>query len=162
MLLTVLLRYCKVSWGAYSLISRLTCFRFWSKTFAKRCTNNSLLSHDKTISSLLELIGYVFLISECFRKTLIALDFDEKLTQCVAQITIKCQKTFFSCTLRLVRCFQFQGMIWKTEACRIKQKYCIKNIAVKIPILILFRICLICWRKNHLFASCICCSCKLF
>ena len=26
-----------------------------------------------------------------------------------------CQKTFFPCTLRLVRCFQFQGMIWKTE-----------------------------------------------
>ena len=25
------------------------------------------------------------------------------------------QKTFFPCTLRLVRCFQFQGMIWKTE-----------------------------------------------
>ena len=51
-----------------------TCFRLWSKTFTKRCSNNSLLSRDKTISSLLELIGHVLLISEyvleninCFR-----------------------------------------------------------------------------------------------
>ena len=29
-----------------------TCFQFWSKTLTKRCTNNSLLSRDKTISSL--------------------------------------------------------------------------------------------------------------
>ena len=27
-----------------------TCFRTWLKTYAKRCTNNSLLSRDKTIS----------------------------------------------------------------------------------------------------------------
>ena len=35
----------------------------------------------------------------CFGKTLIAFDFDEKLTQCVAQLTnvIMCQKTFFPC-----------------------------------------------------------------
>ena len=29
-----------------------------------RCTNNSLLSHDKTISSLLELVDHVLSISE--------------------------------------------------------------------------------------------------
>ena len=40
------------------------CFRFWSKTLSKRWTNNSLLSCDKTISCLLELIGHVFSISE--------------------------------------------------------------------------------------------------
>ena len=62
----------------------------------------------------------------CFGKTLIAFDFDENFTQCVAQVTITCQKTFFPCTLRLVRCFQFQGMIWKTEECRVS-----KNIALK-------------------------------
>ena len=51
------------------------CFQFWSKTFTKRRTINSLLSRDKTISSLLELVGYVYSISEyvlektfnCFR-----------------------------------------------------------------------------------------------
>ena len=47
-----------------------TCFRFWSKTFTKRCTNNSLLSRDKTISSLLELIGQVLSISEYFSKNI--------------------------------------------------------------------------------------------
>ena len=31
-----------------------------------------------------------------------------------------------------------------------KQKYCIKNMTVKIPILILFRFCLLCWLKNQL------------
>ena len=41
-----------------------TCFQFWSKPFVKRCTDNSLLSRDKTISSLLELIGHVLSISE--------------------------------------------------------------------------------------------------
>ena len=41
-----------------------TCFQFWSKTFTKRCTNNSLLSRDKTISSLLELIDHMLSISE--------------------------------------------------------------------------------------------------
>ena len=41
-----------------------TCIWFWSKNFKKRCTNNSLLSRDKAISSLLELNGHVFSISE--------------------------------------------------------------------------------------------------
>ena len=41
-----------------------TCFRFWLKTFTKRCTNNSLLLLDKTISCLRELIDHVLSISE--------------------------------------------------------------------------------------------------
>ena len=115
-----------------------TCFWFWSKTFTKCFTNNSLLSCDKTISSLLELIGYVLSFRTCFRKT-VNFDFDEKLAQSNVQITcnIMCQKTFFPCTLQLVRCFQFQGMIWKTETGSL--------------ILILFCFCLLCWLKNYLF-----------
>ena len=35
-----------------------------SKTFTKRCSNNSLLSRNKSISFLLGLIGHVLLISE--------------------------------------------------------------------------------------------------
>ena len=116
LLLTVLPRYSKVSWGAGS---RLYVFLILIKNFHEKCcTNNSLLSRDKTIASLLELIGHVLLIWEyVFRKTLTAFDFDEKFTQSVAQVicNITCQKTFFRCTWRLVRCFQFQGMIWKTE-----------------------------------------------
>ena len=36
-----------------------SCFQFWSKTFMKHCSNNSLLSRDKSISSLLDLIGHM-------------------------------------------------------------------------------------------------------
>ena len=59
------------------------CFQFWSKTYAKRCTNATLLSRDKTIFLLLELIDQMFLISERFGKTFVAFDFDEKHTQCI-------------------------------------------------------------------------------
>ena len=52
----------------------------------KRCANNSLISRDKTISSLAELIGHVLSILEYF--TLVPFNFDEKLTQSVAQVTI--------------------------------------------------------------------------
>ena len=62
--------------------------QFWSKTFTKCCTNNSLLSHHKAISSLLELIGHMLPVSECSGNTLIASDFDEKLTQSIAQVTM--------------------------------------------------------------------------
>ena len=50
------------------------CSRSWSKTYTKRCTNNYLLSRNKIISSLLEMINHVLSISEyvlknisCFR-----------------------------------------------------------------------------------------------
>ena len=53
----------------------------------KPCTNNSLLSCDKTSSSFFELIGHKPSISECFGKTLIAFNFDEKIKQSIAQVT---------------------------------------------------------------------------
>ena len=54
-------------------------------------------------------------------KVFLAFDFDEKLTQGIAQLTkyYHVSKDFLPCTLRLVRCLQFQGMIWKTEECRV-------------------------------------------
>ena len=119
-----------------------TCFWFWSKIFMKRCSSNSLLSRDKTISSLLDLIGHMFLISEYVLEKHIPFDFDKKNLQKALYkelCNITCQKTFFCCTFWLVRCFQFQGMIWK------------RNMAVNIPILILLHFCLHCWLKNHLF-----------
>ena len=69
----VLPRYSKVSWGA---CSRLHGFSILIKNFHEKCcTNNSLLSRDKKISYLLELIGYVLLISEyVFKKTLTAFE----------------------------------------------------------------------------------------
>ena len=38
-----------------------------------------------------------------------------------------CQKTLFLCTLWLVRCFQFQGMIWKTKEYRVSKTIALKN-----------------------------------
>ena len=59
LLLTVLPRHIKVSLGTSSLISHLHVISILIKTFTKRCTSNSSLSRDKTISSLLKLIGHV-------------------------------------------------------------------------------------------------------
>ena len=164
LLLTVLSWYSKVNWGACSLISHTsTCFWFWSKNFTKR-TNVSLLSREKTISCLLELIGHVHLISEYVLENINCFRFwwNTYTKRCASNCNITCQNTFFPCTLRLVRCFQFQGMILKTEECRVS-----KNIALKT------------WRwksrfwfcsaygyfvdlKTIYFASCLCCSSKLF
>ena len=44
--------YSKVSWGVCSFICPSTCFILMQNC----CTDSSLLSHDKTVSSLLELI----------------------------------------------------------------------------------------------------------
>ena len=135
-----------------------TYFRFWSKTFTKRCTNNSLLSSDKTISWLLELIGHVHLISEYALENINCFRFwwNTHTKRCTSNCIITCQKTFFPCTLRLVRCFQFQDMILKMEECSVS-----KNIALKA------------WRskfcsayvyfadlKTIYIASCLCSSSK--
>ena len=41
-----------------------TSFQFWSKTFTNSSSNNSLLTRDKSISFLLDLIGHMLLISK--------------------------------------------------------------------------------------------------
>ena len=64
LLLTVLPWYSKVSWGACYLILCLHMLSTLIKTFTKYCTNNYLLSRNKTISCLLELIGHMLLNSE--------------------------------------------------------------------------------------------------
>ena len=101
-----------------------TCFRFWSKTFTKCCTNNSLLSRDKTISCLLELIGHVPLISEYVLENIKCFRFwwNTYTKHCLSTCN-----AFFPCTLWLVSCFQFQGMILKMKECHVR-----KNIALKI------------------------------
>ena len=58
-----------------------TCFRFWLKTSTKRCSNNYLLSRDKSIFSLHDLIGHMLLISSLvlragFRAGLAGLNLD--------------------------------------------------------------------------------------
>ena len=126
-----------------------------------------------------------------------AFDFDQKLTQNVAQMTIYYQvtKQFIGCLNWLIPCFPCQNVFWKNISCfrfwwktytkhctnncvisrvkrlsspalcvdqvflisrydsenrkiMYKQKYWIKTMAVKIPILILFRFCLLWWVSS--------------
>ena len=81
--LLLLPRHSKVSWGVCSLILHLHMLSILIKNIKK-----FLLSSYKIISSLVTIIGLVLSISECFGKTLIPFNFDEKLTQVVAQVTM--------------------------------------------------------------------------
>ena len=115
------------------------CFQFSSKTFTKRFTNNSLLSRDKTISSLLELICQVFSISEyvlekhnCFRfwwKT-----YTNRWASNYVRSRVKRLSSPALCSWSGA----FSFWVWFGK----------RNMTVKIPILILFCFCLL---KIHLF-----------
>ena len=163
LLLKVLSRYIKVSWGACSLISGLHVLSILIKNFHE--THKYFFTITWENNFLLAWIDWrVHLISEyvlgninCFRFW-----WNTYKKRCTSNCNITCQNTFFPCILRLVRCLQFQGMILKTEECRVS-----KNIALKT------------WRwksrfwfcssygyfvdlKTIYFASCLCCSSKLF
>ena len=129
------------------------CFQFWSKTFMKHCSNNSLLSRDRSISSLLDLIGHVLLISENVLEKQLLLILMKNLHRELHKelCTIMCQKTFFPCILWFVRCFQFQGIIWKTE-------HDGDNLNFDFVPLLFILLTL----NPFYFAFCLCCSCQLF
>ena len=129
-----------------------TCFQFWSKTFTKCCTNNSLLSQDKTISFLNWLVK-CFQFQKMFWKNINCFWFWWKTytRHCKSNDVMQCVKRLSSPAL----CGWSGGLnfsVWFGKW----------NMAVKILILILFYFCLLCWLKSHHFASCLFCSCKLF
>ena len=128
-----------------------TCFRFRSKTFTKGCTNNFLLSRDKTIYCFLELICHVHLISEYVLENINCFQFwwNTYTKSCRSNCNITCQNTFFHFAVGQV--LWISGYDFENGRMPCKQKYCMKNMAVKISILILFRLRLLCWLKNHLF-----------
>ena len=68
--------------------SRLHVLSLWSKGYAKRCTNNYLLSRDKQFFPLLFWLITCFYFRICFRKILVAFDFDQKFTENDAQKTM--------------------------------------------------------------------------
>ena len=94
----------------------LNCFRFWWKTYTKRCTSN--------------------------------------------YVTLRVIR-LFPLHFQLDQVLSISGYDLENGRMSCKQKYCIKNMAVEIPILILFHLCLLCWLKTIYFASCLCCSYKL-
>ena len=117
LLLTVESRTLKSAGVPFLWFCVSTYFQFWSKTFTKRCSNNYLLSRDKTISFLLDLIDHVLLISDQnrFWKNINCFCFWWKTykKRCTSNYEISHVKRHsFSCTLRLFCCFQFKRMIW--------------------------------------------------
>ena len=120
-----------------------------------------------------------FWASTCF-------PFGQKLTRNVAQIQSHGKSISF--LLELIDNVRFQNTFWKSNSCfqfwwktytklpalcgwssalisRIwprrmpcKQKYWIKNVAVKIPILILFCFCLLCWLSPISIVVVSCCN----
>ena len=157
MLLTALSRGRPVLW-----FRAFTCFRFWPKTFTKRCTNNSLLLRHKTNSCLLELNGHVHLISEYVFENINCFRFwwNTYTKRWTSNCNITCQNTFFPCSLRLVRCFQFQGM--NAEECRVSKKLALETWRGKSRVWFCSAYVYFADLKSIYFASCLCCSCKLF
>ena len=88
----------------------------------------------------------MLLISKCFGKTLVAFDFNEKLTQSVAQIAMQyyVSKDFLHLHFAVDQVLSISGYELENGRMLCKQKYQIKNMAVKIPISILLRFCLLC------------------
>ena len=118
--------------------STSTCFRFWSKTFTKRCSNNFLLSRDKSIFYyyvINQFLPCMFWKNNCFRfwwKTY--------TNRCTSNY-IKSGVKLFSSPALCIWSGAFNFRVWFRKW----------NMVVKIPILILFFFCLLCWLKNLLF-----------
>ena len=152
LLLIVLPQYSKVTWGACFLISCHHMFSILIKTFMKRCTNNSLLSRGKTISSLLELKDHVLSISQyVLEKQLLSILMKNLHKALRIYCVIHMSTDFLPLHFAVGQVLSISGYDLENGRMPCKQKYCIKNMTVKIPILILFRFCLLCWLKNHLF-----------
>ena len=144
-----------------SLIQRLHVLSIWSKTFTKRCTIFTITWQNYFFLALIDWSrAFDFRIS--FGKTLIGFDFDEKLTQSIAQVTMwyHVSKDFLPLHFAVDQVLSVSGYDLENGRMPCKQKYCIKNMAVKIPNFILFHFCLLCWLNNNLFCVLFCCSCK--
>ena len=155
MLLMVLPQYSKVSRGACCLISHLHMLSILMKNFHKTLhkqfftitwQNNFFLAWTD--------LSCAFDFRICFGKALVAFNFNEKLTQSLAQITVQypVSKDFLSLYFAVDQVLSISG--YDLENGRMlccKQKYWIKNTAVKIPILNLFHFCLLFYLSilNH-------------
>ena len=95
----------------------------------------------------------IFEIRICFEKTLIAFYFDKRLTPSVAEVTMQyhVSKDFLPLHFAVDQLLSISGYDLENGRMPCKQIYCIRNMTMKIPILILFRSCLLCRLKNHLF-----------
>ena len=130
-----------------------TCFRSWLKTYAKFCTNNSLLSRDNNFFLAWIFLSSAFDFRICFGETLSCFQFWGKIytKRCTNDNVIYRAKRLSSPALCT---WSISGHDLAMEKMLRKQKYWIKNMAVKIP----FWFWLLC---TLLIFSCLNCSCKL-
>ena len=87
-----------------------TCFQFWSKTFTKRWSNNSLLHVTKRFLPCLIWLVTCFWFQNMFWKNINCFRFSWRsyTKRRASNYVISLLKRIsFPCTLRLVRCFQF-------------------------------------------------------
>ena len=141
--LAVLLRYGKSIGGPVLWCRASTCFRFLWKTFTKSCTNNTLLSRDKIFLACMNWLVTCFWFQNIFWKTINCFRFWwETYTKCCTSnyLTSHVKRLYFAIGWVL----SVSGYDLENGRMPCKQKCYIKNMAVKIPILILFRFCLLC------------------
>ena len=133
-----------------------TCFLFWSKTFRKRWSNNPLLSPDKTIPFLLDLIAHVLLISDQnrFWKNINCFCFWWKTYKkcCTSNYeNITCQKTFFPLYFKVGLVLSISEYDLESGTWRWKSRFWFCSAFVYFADL-----------KSIYFTSCLYCKCKLF
>ena len=144
----------KSAWVPLLWFHTSTWFQFWSKLSQNVA---QVILHYHVTKQFLPCLNWLVTFWKninCFR-----FSWKTYTNRCTSNYVISRVKRL---SLWLVRCFQNQGIIWKTEECRV-----IKNIALKT------------WRwksqfwccsafayfadlKTIYFACCLCCSCMLF
>ena len=149
---------CKVCWGVFSLISRLHLLSILIKKLARNVAQIILYYHV-TKHFFLAWIDWSHAcdMKICFGKTLVVIDFDEKVTETVAQIIkYHMSKYFLSQHFAVGQGLSVSAYDLENGKMACKEKCWIKNMVVKIPVLVLFRVCLLCWLRpvSVVAASC--------
>ena len=143
LLQTVLPRHSKASWGACSLISRLPCAFDFDQKLLRNVAQIVLYYHVKNrFFRYLILLVTCFWFQNMFWKNIDCFPFWWKTYTkcCTSNYVISHVKRLSSPTLcGWSGAFNFR--VWFGK----------RNMAVKIPILILFLFCLFCCLKNHSF-----------
>ena len=106
-----------------------TCFQFWSKTFAKQ-----IIIYYHVIKQFLPYLNWLknaLSMSECFGKILTGFNFNKKnyAKRCRRNHVISRVKDFLPLHFAVDQVLSISG--YDLEC---KQKYCIKNMTVNIPV----------------------------
>ena len=100
------------------------CFRFWSKTFRKHCSNNSLLSRDKSLSCLIWLVT-CFLSQNMFWKNINCFRFWWKTYPkcCTSSYVISRIKSFLHLHFAVGQVLSISGYNLENETWRWKSRF---------------------------------------